>query len=502
MSLPIEDWNLTPPDPHQAERLCRTLERADYTEPRILQLLQLTEWPTARERSHSLPLYLERTRGGSQLDTLVRLFLLRQTVALDAARRAVSPTEIQDWAAAGLLCITHDEVAARVELTPYSGLIVAADWAARAEPDQVMSIAASSHALAQMTIRRPVAGTLDIGTGCGIQALLAAAHSEEVVGVDANPRAIRFAKFNAKLNGISNVTWLEGNLFEPVLNQTFDLIVCNPPFVIAPEAEYLHTSTGLPNDQFCRDLVRAAPDFLSEGGYCQILCNWCEIPGEDWRARLAKWFEASGCDVWATRARTEEASLYAFNRIGESGLAEVEAVRRFDKWMEYYRRERIEAISFGLITMRRSGKKDENWFRCDSLPEVRGACGDEIARGFAARDFLEANRDDEQLLRARLRRSDNIEWQQRLSLSNAGWSLVESKLRLAEGLSYAAQAEQEVIEFLMQCDGESQLRDYLGELGAAKGQDIQSLAAEFLSVVRRLVELGFLLPVESPATKL
>jgi methylase of polypeptide subunit release factors len=496
MMLPPENLKLKPPDSHQAERIRRTLESAGYTESRVLQLLKISEWRGARERLSALPLYLERTRASDSLNTLVRLFLLRQTVTLDSARRAVSPMEIEDWAEVGLVHLKGDEVAASVELSLYDGLVIAADWSERAEPDQVMNVAASSRALAEMTIRRTVARTLDLGTGCGVQALLAARHSEEVCGVDSNPRAIRFAEFNARLNGVSNITWRAGNLFEPIDGETFDLIVCNPPFVVAPVADYLHTSTSLPHDEFCRNLVRAAPKFLSEGGYCQLLCNWCQMEGEDWRARLATWFEGSGCDAWAMHAHTEEASLYAFNRIGERVQDKALAARKFNEWVNYYRRERIEAIGFGLLTMRRRDGR-ENWFRCDSLPEVRGACGEEIARGFAVRDFLEATRDDEQLLSARLRRSDKIEWQQRLTLSTEGWSIKESRLSLAEGLSYVAQADEDVIEFLSQCDGRFELRDYLRELSAVKRQAIENLAADFLRVVRRLIELGFLSPADT-----
>jgi hypothetical protein len=80
--------------------------------------------------------------------------------------------------------------------------------------------------------------------------------------------------------------------------------------------------------------------------------------------------------------------------------------------------------------------------------------------------------------------------------------LHESKLSLAEGLSYVAQADEDVIEFLMQCDGQFELRDYLRELSAVKRQAIENLAADFLRVVRRLIELGFLLPVEISTNKL
>jgi methylase of polypeptide subunit release factors len=101
--------------------------------------------------------------------------------------------------------------------------------------DYVMGVSPSSLVLAGMTVRRKNESTLDVGPGCGIQAILAATHSDRVVGVDCNPRAIGLARFNEGLNGIHNVEFREGDMFAPVRGETFDLIVSNPPFIISPE---------------------------------------------------------------------------------------------------------------------------------------------------------------------------------------------------------------------------------------------------------------------------
>ena len=54
---------------------------------------------------------------------------------------------------------------------------------------------------------------LDIGTGTGIQALIAAEKAKEVIGVDINKRAIKLAEENANLNQISNVEFRISDLF-------------------------------------------------------------------------------------------------------------------------------------------------------------------------------------------------------------------------------------------------------------------------------------------------
>ena len=137
--------------------------------------------------------------------------------------------------------------------------------------DYVMGIGGSSLTLANLTVRRHSGTTLDLGTGCGFQAFLAARHSDCVIAVDQNRRAVELSAFNARLNGFPCVECREGDLFGPVEGITFDLIVSNPPFVISPETRYIYRDSGMAGDEICRRIVREAPRFLNENGICQIL---------------------------------------------------------------------------------------------------------------------------------------------------------------------------------------------------------------------------------------
>lgn len=76
------------------------------------------------------------------------------------------------------------------------------------------------------------AEVLDMGTGSGICALIAARRASRVVAVDLNPTAVRCAKINVLLNGLEHkVDVRHGDLFEPVRGCRFDLILFNPPFL-------------------------------------------------------------------------------------------------------------------------------------------------------------------------------------------------------------------------------------------------------------------------------
>jgi hypothetical protein len=63
-------------------------------------------------------------------------------------------------------------------------------------------------------------------------------------------------------------------------------------------------------------------------------------------------------------------------------------------------------------------------------------------------------------------------------------------------LSYTAEVDPTVSEFVVRCKGNRKVREYLRELATATKQDKNRIAPGFLKVVRRLIELGFLLPAE------
>ncbi|NIP67594.1 ribosomal RNA small subunit methyltransferase A [Candidatus Bathyarchaeota archaeon] len=80
---------------------------------------------------------------------------------------------------------------------------------------------------------------LDMGTGCGILAVLAAKRAQRVVAVDVNPHAIECARINAKQNqGLEKMDIRLGDLFTPVKEgERFDVILFNPPYLPSKTSE-------------------------------------------------------------------------------------------------------------------------------------------------------------------------------------------------------------------------------------------------------------------------
>lgn len=77
------------------------------------------------------------------------------------------------------------------------------------------------------------AEVLDMGTGSGVCALVAARHARRVVAVDINPTAVRCATVNALLNRLEGrIEIRHGDLFAAVPGERFDLVLFNPPFLL------------------------------------------------------------------------------------------------------------------------------------------------------------------------------------------------------------------------------------------------------------------------------
>jgi release factor glutamine methyltransferase len=79
--------------------------------------------------------------------------------------------------------------------------------------------------------RLPGAAVLDLCTGSGLLAVVAARHCAlNVTAADLSHRAVWSARVNARLNRV-RVRAVRGDLFAPVGDERFDIIVSNPPYV-------------------------------------------------------------------------------------------------------------------------------------------------------------------------------------------------------------------------------------------------------------------------------
>lgn len=226
---------LTLMSPTEAEGLRGFFSEIGYIEKTLRERLGLWELPSSR--LHNLARLQDLTREPSCLNTLLRWFWIGASERASMAAEYVPAWFTTLSLSVGLLRQDGEHLVSDVMLVPVEGFYVASDQPSKIDSEDSQTVLwpnPTSRLLSRFTVRRHSRSTLDLGTGCGIQALAAAAHSEHVVATDLNPRAREFASFNARMNGFESIECLLGDGLEPVSGRKFDLIVSNPPFFCHP----------------------------------------------------------------------------------------------------------------------------------------------------------------------------------------------------------------------------------------------------------------------------
>jgi release factor glutamine methyltransferase len=99
-------------------------------------------------------------------------------------------------------------------------------------PPDVMPVTAMSHLLGEAVLAEVKAGerVLDMGTGSGVNAILAATKGARALAVDINPHALGAAEANAARNGVAELVEVKYSDVFSEVEGTFDLVVFDPPF--------------------------------------------------------------------------------------------------------------------------------------------------------------------------------------------------------------------------------------------------------------------------------
>ncbi len=440
--------------------------------------------------------HLRRLSGDeSALASLIRVFVLLASESVEAADRVLAPLGAAGLERLGLVARREGRIVAVVRLIPHDNLVIASDLSeSEAGAEHVPGVQRPSNTLANLTVRRQVGRALDVGTGNGIQALLASRHAEHVIATDVNERALAFARFNLALNGATNVELRHGSFLEPVEGERFELVVANPPYVISPESSFAFRDSGLGRDRVSEELVRGLPALLDEGGLATMMVSWIQ-DGDDVVARPGEWLAGSGCDAWILYTGTDDA-LSAAAGWNRSAASPEERAEKIDRWLEYFHTERIERISYGAIMLRkRAGAR--NWLKSAELPRGRFAQSSAaLERMLAAQDFLDTAATDDHLLDHRFRIADDVILAQQLAQEQGMWALREVELRLEGGLGFTAGLDPSAARVVSGLDSMRSLRDVLEEAADAVGVDRTEFVPAGAALLRQMVALGFAVPAD------
>ncbi len=225
--------------------------------------------------------------------------------------------------------------------------------------DHVVGVGGASTTLLGLQPSDRVGTALDLGTGCGIQALLASAHADRVIATDISERALRFARLNAALNEVENIDFRLGDLFRPLAGETVDRLVSNPPFVVTPRVDGVplleYRDGGRSGDDLMTTLISELPAHLAPGGIAVLLGNWEYHVDRDGLDRMRLAARAAGLDAWVVERDVLTASQYAETWIRDGGV--LARTPRFDElyaaWLEDFAVRNIDRIGLGYLILRR-----------------------------------------------------------------------------------------------------------------------------------------------------
>lgn len=166
------------------------------------------------------------------------------------------------------------------------------------EIDRVFPISQdeSIYLASQLTVNKKDS-VLDIGTGSGIYAIKCAKITDHVVAIDINPKAILYAEFNARLNGVRDrIEFYKMDIRQDSIAAKFNFIVSNPAIIPAPAGSdfYLHSDGGIKGTDMSFNIIKNVNNNLLDGGKLKMLCT--SFKGKGRKLALVEFIEEYFCD--------------------------------------------------------------------------------------------------------------------------------------------------------------------------------------------------------------
>lgn len=466
----------------------------------------------ALQRGNRVPAARALAASADPAALLARVFVLGESVDATSLDAALPTLGVDGAARLGLVAREGERVAPLVDLRPYAFVDPhgAGEWwiasdlgelatGAALRVDHVLGVGGASTTLAALQFPDDVERVLDLGTGCGIQALHARRFARHVVATDISGRALEFARLNVELNGIDGVEFRLGSLYEPVAGERFDRIVSNPPFVITPRSpevpEYEYRDGGLEGDALVASVVSGAAEHLLPGGTAQLLGNWEYRWNLDGLERAAGWAESAGLDAWIIERDRLDPARYAETWIRDGGTRA--GTREFERlcaaWLDDFARRGVTEVGFGYLVLRRpdAAPRFQRTERASAPLDGVAGIGAHLSAALAARDEV-ASLDDEALLATRLRVASDV------TEERSHWPGAEDPsvivLRQGGGLRRELRADAALAAVVGACDGELQLGVIVDAVAELLGVEADRMRSALLAEARELVVDGILQP--------
>lgn len=304
-----------------------------------------------------------KPKVGDGLDALIYLFVVGEPIPAAEAESFFPPSV---WST---LVQTHlifadptdgNRCIASVALYPIRDLLIVSDrWnnpdhsAREMFPDIVYpALTKSAKQFVDFTSYEPCEDFLELCAGTAPAALLASRTAKNIWATDIAERSIDFAKFNAALNGIHNVTFALGDLYQPVEGRTFDRIAAHPPYVPVLKPAEIFYGGGEVGEEITQRIVAGLPGKLKPGGrfYCRTMGT--ERSGQNFENRVREWLGAAHAeyDVAFFTLQSFEPRQFAL----EETMAKNGGRDQYAQWEKLFTKYNVRGLVLGIVIVQRA----------------------------------------------------------------------------------------------------------------------------------------------------
>ncbi|MEB3267037.1 MAG: carbamoyltransferase C-terminal domain-containing protein [Leptolyngbya sp.] len=374
------------------EQLRTCLQQAGYSLANICDRLEI-ESLQAIEPTR-LRYYDRYKLGQGDLDDLIRLFFLRVALPLPRLQALLGEGVVTMLLQLGVLISRGDQWASRVDLFCVEGLYIATDhrYMLFSEDDigenPVMYVGADSQGLVYTAPRYPTKQVLDLCCGSGIQGLVASRYAQQVTAVDLNPRAIRFARFNAQLNDIRNIQFHHGNLYAPVGARRFDTILANPPFVPSPKRNLGFRDGGTTGEEILAAIISGSAQHLTPSGHVFIVTDLVDI--DTYEAKLAHWWQGSNADQLVLCTADRDDILFSVPHSHAPFGQTLDAYHdELEQWLDNFHKAGLKAVNFGYILISQQSDQPHSSYFCRIIHNPTQAIYTAVQHYFQQRRLLQ-----------------------------------------------------------------------------------------------------------------
>ncbi len=479
------------PDVRLLARLRDALARAGFTEAAVCERTGLTTL-------HDFPL------GAPPPDTrlpedaagaLILLFMHGSPLPRGRVLGLLGRELVDDLAALEMLVpgADPDAVAATVALYPIEGLYIVSDPGSEFPYGRADGVypAINPSGLGYMAAlpRTPCGSFLEVCSGTGIAALVAARTAGHAWASDIAERSTAFARLNAALNAVANFTAVQGDMYRPVAGRRFDRIVAHPPYVPALQVRQIYRDGGTDGEELIRRVLAEAPDHLLPGGtlYCTCVATERENGPIETCVREMLGPDSDDLDVVVIVAGWSPTITHFTREVVKGGLTLDEAQRLVRTFQELQVarfcscalvvQKHVTAGPALTLRRERSGKGNfaaavDTLLRWERFGRTPGAL--------------------ERLVEVRPRLSPRARLQVTHAPGDGSWALEACRVVVDEPLRSQLDASPRAAAFLAWCDGTRTLRDHVERLIAEGASAPDAPLDSFARLVLPLLQEGVL----------